>query len=107
MITRVADVPETHEPGVDYRHLVETKKLASSLVSIRPGQKVPKHVHHDEEQTYYVLRGHGEIELGGEVSPLGPDTFVLIPLDTDHEVRNTGSEPLEYVYVVAFVPPKG
>jgi mannose-6-phosphate isomerase-like protein (cupin superfamily) len=29
---------------------------------------------------------------------------VLIPLGTEHEITNTGSEPLDYVLFVVFVP---
>lgn len=105
MIKYLHDVPTAEEPGLVYHHLGETKKLASSHVSVQVGGKVPMHVHDDEEQTYYVLSGRGEIELGGEVHPLERDTFVFIPLHTEHEVRNLGDEPLNYVYFVAFVPP--
>lgn len=107
MVTYLRDASVAKEPGVDYRHLAETRKLASSHVSVLPGGKVPRHTHTDEEQVYYVLRGRGELELAGEIHALEPDTFVFIPLGSEHEVRNLGTEPLDYVYVVAFVPPRG
>ena len=105
MVSNLRDITVTHEPGVDYRHLAETKKMASSHVSVLPGQKVPRHTHNDEEQVYYCLRGQADLELGGVIHRLEPDTFVQIPMGTEHEVRNTGSEPFDYVYFVAFVPP--
>jgi quercetin dioxygenase-like cupin family protein len=107
MVTRLRDIALDEEPGVRYRKLAETAKLASSHVSVLPGQRVPRHTHFDEEQVYYCLRGHAELELAGEVHALEPDTFVQIPIGAEHEVRNTGSEPFEYVYFVAFVPPRG
>jgi mannose-6-phosphate isomerase-like protein (cupin superfamily) len=107
VVTNLRDIAVTHELGVDYHHLAETKKLAASHVSVLPGQKVPRHTHLDEEQVYYCLHGRAELELAGEIHAIEPDTFVLIPIGTEHEVRNTGSEPFEYVYFVAFVPPHG
>ncbi len=29
---------------------------------------------------------------------------VLIPIGTEHEITNTGHEPLDYVFFVVFVP---
>ena len=31
-------------------------------------------------------------------------TCVLIPLGTEHAITNTGSEPLDYVFFVVFIP---
>jgi mannose-6-phosphate isomerase-like protein (cupin superfamily) len=93
-------------PYASYRRIFNTDRMAMCLVSVRPGDTVPEHVHHDEEQVYYFLRGHGTVTLGEQQHPVGPGRAVYIPLGTPHGVSNNSPvEPLDYLYVVAFVRP--
>lgn len=93
-------------PYAVYRRVFDTERMAMSLVSVRPGAAVPEHVHNDEEQVYYVLRGRGTVTLGEMRHAVGPGSAVHIPLGTHHGVANDSPfEPLEYLFVVAFVRP--
>ncbi len=90
-----------------YRRVFDTACMAMSLVSVRPGSEVPTHVHKDEEQVYYILRGHGAVTLGQERRAIGPGHAVYIPLGTQHGVSNDSpADPLEYLYVVSYVRPE-
>lgn len=108
---RVVDTAalETEDhPYAAYRRIFGTERMAMSLVSVRPGDAVPEHVHHDEEQVYYFLRGHGTLTLGGQRHAVGPGHAVYIPLGTSHGVSNGSQvELLDYLYVVAFVVTPG
>ena len=54
-----------------------------------------------------ILRGKGEAEVEGRSGlPIGEGMIAYIPPETRHNVKNTGSAPLEYVYVVAPVESK-
>jgi len=93
-------------PYAVYRRVFDTGRMAMSLVSVRPGAAVPEHVHHDEEQVYYFLRGHGTVTLGEARQAVAPGHAVYIPLGTHHGVSNDSPvEPLDYPYVVAFFRP--
>jgi mannose-6-phosphate isomerase-like protein (cupin superfamily) len=93
-------------PYAVYRRVFDTDRMAMSLVTVRPGASVPMHVHHDEEQVYYVLAGRGVVAIGEKRQTVGPGHAVHIPLDTQHGVSNDSpTDPLEYLYVVAFVKP--
>jgi quercetin dioxygenase-like cupin family protein len=93
-------------PYAAYRRIFETARMAMSLVAVRPGAAVPAHTHHDEEQVYYVLRGHGTVTLGSRRHAVGPGSAVYIPLGTEHGVSNDSQTDLfEYLYVVSFVRP--
>lgn len=104
MIRQFADLAVQPEPYADYRPIFETGRLNLTHVRIHPGETVPKHTHDDEDQVYYVASGTGFVVLNGQRTDVAAGSGVLIPLGTEHEITNTGSEPLDYVFFVVFVP---
>lgn len=104
MIVHLADVKVHPEPYADYRPIFETKRLNVTHVRIKPGETVPSHVHRDEDQVYYVVSGTGFVELDGQRTEVAAGSGVLIPLGTEHLITNTGSDPLDYVFFVVFIP---
>jgi mannose-1-phosphate guanylyltransferase/mannose-6-phosphate isomerase len=85
----------------DYKHLFKLDKIVMSHVSVKPGESVPPHVHDNEEQTYWIIKGIGKIRLGNEEYDVCGGQAVYIPLGTEHTIKNTGQEPLEYVFFAA------
>jgi quercetin dioxygenase-like cupin family protein len=53
---------------------------------------------HQTEELAYVLSGHGELRLEGEVVPYGPASALYIPAGVWHAVVNTGAEPVTMVF---------
>lgn len=104
MIRQLAELAVSPEPYADYRPVFETGRLNVTQVRIHPGETVPKHTHNDEDQVYYVAAGTGFVILDGERTDVTAGSSVLIPLGTEHEITNTGPEPLDYVFFVVFVP---
>ncbi len=105
MIRPFAELGVEPQPYADYRPAFETARLNVTHVRIHPGMTVPKHTHGDEDQVYYVATGTGFVILDGERTDVSAGCTVLIPLGTEHEITNTGSDPLDYVFFVVFVPP--
>ena len=104
MISQIDELPVQPESYADYRPIFETSRLNVTHVRIRPGETVPAHTHQDEDQVYYVASGSGFVELDGQRTNVAAGSAVLIPLGTDHLITNTGSQPLDYVFFVVFVP---
>jgi mannose-6-phosphate isomerase-like protein (cupin superfamily) len=104
MIRHFADLAVAPETYADYRPVFETNRLNVTQVRIHPGETVPAHTHRDEDQVYYVATGSGYVILDGVRTEVSAGSSVLIPLGTEHEITNTGSEPLDYVFFVVFVP---
>lgn len=104
MIRHFAELAIAPETYADYRPIFETGRLNVTHVRIHPGETVPKHTHTDEDQVYYVASGTGFVILDGERTDVEAGSSVLIPLGTEHEITNTGSEPLDYVFFVVFIP---
>ncbi len=80
----------------------ESVTMRSGYVVLMPQQSVGRHNTGSYEELVIVLDGEGEMLLGdGSSLKLGPNSVAYCPPATEHDVRNTGSMPLRYVYVVA------
>jgi len=104
VIKHLGDLAVSPEPYADYRPIFETKRLNVTHVRIHPGETVPAHTHHDEDQIYWVSSGTGFVELDGVRTGVTAGSAVMIPLGTEHLITNTGIEPLDYVFFVVFIP---
>lgn len=87
--------------------VMDRSEAASSevfLVILAPGEAPPLHQHDDTEQIFYVLEGHGRLEIGpqGEQYGVGPGDVVRIPPETAHRIHCVGDTPLTYLAVDCF-----
>jgi quercetin dioxygenase-like cupin family protein len=80
----------------------QTAGMRSGLVRLKPGASVGEHTTGKNEESLVVLRGQGEARIEGHpaIVFIAP-ALVYIPSASRHNVVNTGSDLLEYVYVVA------
>jgi quercetin dioxygenase-like cupin family protein len=58
-----------------------------------PGAGPPLHIHHANDETYYVLEGTFRVRLGERTFSAPPGTFVFIPRGTVHAFMNAGARP--------------
>ena len=83
----------------------ETVTMRSGLVALEPGKSVGKHSTGKHEELLVVLEGQGRMTFAdGSALPVEAGHAVYCPPATEHNVTNTGSGLLRYVYVVASVP---
>lgn len=76
--------------------------MHSGMVTLLKEKAVGKHDTKAYEEILVVLQGEGEMLFDGQ-PPLAfhAPAAVYCPPRTAHDVRNTGSSPLRYVYVAA------
>jgi mannose-6-phosphate isomerase-like protein (cupin superfamily) len=80
----------------------QTAGMRSGFVRLKPGEMVGWHSTQQNEETLVILHGRGEALIKGrEGIAFAAPHVVYIPPSTEHNVTNTSSEVLEYVYVVA------
>jgi mannose-6-phosphate isomerase-like protein (cupin superfamily) len=80
----------------------QTCGMRSGRVYLEPGQGCGVHSTKEREELLVFLSGRGELLIGpDERFEVGKGKVCYIPPKTEHDVRNTGSEPLVYVYGVA------
>lgn len=63
----------------------------------------PLHVHYEDDEAWYVLRGKLGFRLGDEMVEAGPGAAVMARRGTPHTYRNAGTEEAEYLLVM---PPR-
>jgi quercetin dioxygenase-like cupin family protein len=61
--------------------------------SIAPGGHLGWHTDSLEE-TQYIIAGTGELQRDGGSSSVGPGRIFVLPKNTRHDLRNTGTVPL-------------
>ncbi len=98
------NIIKSTQTNTDFRRVLFTG-LNSQLVvmSVPPGGEVGAETHKYTEQTLFFLSGTGEGELNGKKFPIGPGDVVVVVPGTEHNFRNTGTQPLK-IYTV-YAPP--
>ena len=80
----------------------QTAGMRSGFVRLEPGKSVGWHSTGQNEESLVILHGHGDALIEGRPNQsFAAPGSVYIPPATRHNVTNTGSETLEYVFVVA------
>lgn len=84
---------------------VMTESVHAAVVAwhVKPGQRIPAHVHPQGQDTWTILSGSGEYQLAadGHTRPLVAGDVVVAHRGEVHGVYNGGSEPLVFVSVVS------
>jgi len=80
----------------------ESVNMRSGLVLLSPGKSVGKHSTGQNEELLIFLEGAGEMTFkNGSKLPVKGNSALYCPPETEHNVTNTGSGLLRYVYVVS------
>ncbi|HTW60754.1 MAG TPA: cupin domain-containing protein [Terracidiphilus sp.] len=86
----------------------ETVTMRSGLIALTAGSSVGKHSTGLHEEILIVLEGRGRMSFADGTSlPVEAGHAVYCPPETEHNVTNTGSALLRYVYVVSSAPASG
>ncbi len=74
------------------------------LIELAPGSAIPPH-HHPWEHEQFVHSGTGRIFRDGQAVDFGPGSVLFIASNEEHQILNTGTEPLRIVCLVpSFAP---
>jgi len=78
--------------------------LRSGLVSLKPKELIGEHKTEEKEEIIIILKGSAIVYYGkNKKIRAARNTFIYIPPETTHNVKNSGSKILQYVYVTAKV----
>jgi mannose-6-phosphate isomerase-like protein (cupin superfamily) len=78
-----------------------TQRFNTGIITLVPGRRLEPHVHHDEDDSFYILSGTLTFELGDERVAAGPGTFVLVPPGVSHGFANESGEEVRVFNVHA------
>jgi mannose-6-phosphate isomerase-like protein (cupin superfamily) len=85
--------------------LFESRNVLVGLNALEPGQEHALHAHAGQDKVYVVIRGSGLFLLEGRELPMSAGDLLVAADGVPHGVRNTGSERLLVLAVLA--PPPG
>ncbi len=72
---------------------------------VAPGGFTVRH-RHDWEHEIFVHRGEGAVLKDGELVPVKAGMAIFIPGGEEHQIHNTGTEPLLFVCLIPSGPPE-
>ena len=104
-----ADIPwEPHPryPSVYFKPLLsaDDNRFASvGMVRFPPGGVIGLHVHPEEVETIYGLKGTGIFTLDGEEFSFSGGQLISVPIGMEHGLRNESDDDL--LIITFFTPP--
>jgi mannose-6-phosphate isomerase-like protein (cupin superfamily) len=100
----VINIDEETEINTDYRRVLYTARNSQLVVMhLEPSDEIGAEIH-ELDQFIRFEEGEGLVILNGEEYAVSDGFAVVIPAGVEHNVINTGSEPLKLYSVYA--PPE-
>ncbi|MEN6458087.1 MAG: cupin domain-containing protein [Thermoguttaceae bacterium] len=100
-------IPAGHEdpltPAVLKRVLLEKADLRPGRVqmlnwaTLGVAKQFARHYHEDMQEVFVLVSGQAEITVENETAALGRGDAVVIDAGEIHQMRNVGTEPVEYL----------
>lgn len=84
--------------------LFQSDRLLVGLNAFEPGQEHRLHAHTGMDKVYHVLAGRGVFLLEGREEPMEAGSMLIAPEDVLHGIRNTGTERLLVLAILAPSP---
>lgn len=81
--------------------LFESPRVLVGLNCFEPGQEHALHAHAGLDKVYQVIEGSGEFLLEGRTIPMRAGLMLVAPEGVPHGIRNTGSERLVVLAILA------
>ena len=99
-IQNIEKVPSfTTKDGSEIRELlahrnscIRNQSLAEARVPA--GSATAMHYHPQTEEIYYILEGHGRMQVDDQIRNVEPGDAIAIPPSSRHQITNTGPIPL-------------
>lgn len=85
----------------DFRRVLYTGAYMQLVVMSVPGGEEIGLETHGQDQFLRIESGDGVATLDGKAHPLTDGVAVLVPAGTEHNIRNTGEEPLKLYSIYA------
>ena len=74
---------------------------------VAPGGGPPPHLHHFEDETFYMLEGTVTFQAAGQTIHAKPGDCIHIPRGTVHSLKNEGTTPGRALVVISPAGPTG
>lgn len=100
----VTNIEEDTLANNDFRQVIFTAPHSQLvLMTLQVGEDIGSEVHNNVDQFFRIEKGTGKVIIAGEEYEIKDGFAIVIPAGTEHNVINTGSEPLK-LYTI-YSPP--
>jgi len=72
--------------------------ISFCLEEIQPGDAIPEHKHLHEAEFFFFFSGSGKFIIDERAAEIKPGTCALVPENTFHAVKNTGTDILKFAF---------
>ena len=79
----------------------DTKHTSMFEWSVPAGFATGLHVHNVQEETFYVLEGECEWQVGDELVRAKPGTYLFVPPGVPHNIANRSDKPARLLMTVS------
>lgn len=98
-IVKALKAPETPNPhDVSARGLHNTEHVQVSMVTLKPGEALKRHVT-PVDVFFYILEGEGVVEIGDEQERVSTDMLIDSPARIPHRLLNEGDSDFRFLVV--------
>ena len=77
---------------------IKSHGLSCGVLVLPPGESLPLH-YHSPQEIYIIRQGEGILLSSLSSKKVYKDSFVYIPKNVDHGLKNTGEEDLEILWI--------
>ena len=79
----------------------DTPRFNFGIIEIAAGRELEAHVHHEEDDAFYIVEGELTFLFGDQRVSAPPGTFVLVPPGVEHGFRNDQPRPVRMLNIHA------
>ncbi len=90
-----ANIEQLTKDNADFRRVLYTgAHMQLVLMTLQPAEEIGLEVHEENDQFFRFESGLGTVLVGETEYMVGDGDAVIVPAGTQHNVINTGTEPL-------------
>lgn len=102
----ISNIDHITKMNNNYRKVIHTTAQQQLVVmSIKGNDNIPAETHSNTTQFIRIVEGNGYAILNGVTFILEPETIVIIPAGTHHEIKNTNKKTPLKLYTI-YSPPE-
>ena len=91
--------------GDAYRFLITGEESGGQYTILEalvpPGGGPPPHLHHNENETFYVIEGEVTFQIGDDRTTVGAGTFVNLPIGQPHAFKNESERNVRMIMTLS------
>ena len=104
MQSTLTEAPTLFWLGVSYKTILSADASGGAMSIVRsvsrPGSGPPRHIHHEEDETFVILTGRCEFWLAGEESSIGSGETIFIPRGAEHTFQVCTPDDCEHLVIL-------